>query len=144
MIALVRGATAPVSDGQPSKDDRQHTAGDRKPEIYEREHAATLLQGLGYRVRTAGNAAEALETLGDGTDIDLLFSDIVMPGSMDGRALGEEARRLRPGLKVLFASGYAPAGPGDAPGEGEAIGLLAKPYRRQDVAVRIRAVLEAP
>ncbi len=109
-----------------------------------REHAATLLQSLGYRVSTAGNGPEALETLAHRADIDLLFSDIVMPGGMDGRALGEQARRINPALRVLFASGYAPAGPGDEPPEAEAIGLLAKPYRRQELAVRVRTALEAP
>jgi PAS domain S-box-containing protein len=109
-----------------------------------REHTASLLQSLGYRVSTAGNAAEALETLAHRADIDLLFSDIVMPGGMDGRALGEQARRLNPALKVLFASGYAPAGPADDPPGTEAIGLLAKPYRRQELAGRIRAALAAP
>ncbi|WP_333672363.1 ATP-binding protein [Elioraea tepidiphila] len=108
-----------------------------------REHTAALLHSLGYRVSTAGNGPEAMEMLARRADVDLLFSDIVMPGGMDGRALGERARRLNPGLKVLFASGYAPAGPVHEPPETEAIGLLAKPYRRQELAERVRAALDA-
>lgn len=108
-----------------------------------REHTAAVLRSRGCRGSTAGHDPEALETRARRADLDLLFSDIVMPGGMDGRALGEQARRLNPALKVLFASGYAPAGPAHEAREAEAIGLLAKPDHRQELAERVCAGLDA-
>ena len=69
---------------------------------------------------------------------DLLFTDIVMPGGLNGWAVAANARRLRPRLKVLFTSGYPDnAGAGDAPGSY----LLRKPYRRAALAQAIRDAL---
>src|SRR6185312_5296199 len=65
--------------------------------------AAETLHLLGYEVHTATNAAEALAVLNQGTAIDILFTDIVMPHGMNGIALAREARRLRPDIRVLLA-----------------------------------------
>jgi len=98
------------------------------------------LAGLGYDVIEARNAAEALEVLRGGTPVDLLFTDIVMAGGMDGRQLAEAARGLCPGLKVLFTSGF-----GSAPHGGD-IGhaILTKPYHKESLAHRLRAALDNP
>jgi CheY-like chemotaxis protein len=103
------------------------------------------LAALGYRVLPARDGEEALRVLGDtGARVDLLFSDVAMPGGMNGLALAARARALRPGLRVLLASGYsddlAAAGPGAAGGPD----LLAKPYTRTDLASRVRIALDRP
>jgi len=72
--------------------------------------AVRLLDELGYRIREVRNGHEALELLRATQDkVDLLFSDIVMPGGLDGRMLASEAVKLRPGLKVLLTSGFTEA-----------------------------------
>jgi PAS domain S-box-containing protein len=107
-----------------------------------RRLANSHLTTLGYRVLQADNGIEALGVLDRHADIDLLFTDLVMPGSLNGRKLADAALERRPGLKVLFTSGYS----ADAivhhgrldPG----INLLPKPYRRRDLALRVRSVLD--
>jgi PAS domain S-box-containing protein len=106
-----------------------------------REVATMQLTELGYRVETAESAPQALAMLEAGTPCDLLFTDVVMPGGMTGYQLSEAARRLRPGLKVLISTGYARietrAG-GAKPEQGP---VLRKPYRKQELATHVRAVL---
>ncbi|WP_337876038.1 PAS domain S-box protein [Elioraea sp.] len=108
-----------------------------------RRHVSAQLAEFGYRVVSARNGPEALKLIGQGEPFDLLFTDIVMPGGMNGRQLAEAARRLRPDLKVLFTSGYSDQAvhAQEAPGQG--IGLISKPYRRQELARRLREALAA-
>ncbi len=106
-----------------------------------RELGARFLGALGYSVYPTGDAATALTLLDGHPDIDLLFTDIVLPGPMDGVELAREARRRRPALRVLFTSGYASAAIDaldalDAP-------LLDKPYRRENLAQAIRSALDS-
>jgi len=68
--------------------------------------ATTLIERLGYRVVPAGSGPEALEVLRQGTPIDLMFTDVFMPGGLHGPQLVAAARRLRPDLKILYTSGY--------------------------------------
>jgi signal transduction histidine kinase/response regulator RpfG family c-di-GMP phosphodiesterase len=99
-----------------------------------------LLSGLGYRVLTAQNAAEALKVLKSKTSIDLLFSDVVMPGGVSGLQLGRQARDLRPGLQVLLTSGFM----GQAADQsGAEFPLIDKPYERSVLAARLRQMLDA-
>jgi PAS domain S-box-containing protein len=108
-----------------------------------RAHVEGLVKGLGYSVLSARNGPEALDILRQDRKIDLLFTDIVMPGGMTGLQLAEEARRLRPGLRVLYTSGYAE---GAMAGQGtQDIGfdLLSKPYQRHKLAAKLRQALEA-
>jgi two-component system NtrC family sensor kinase len=107
-----------------------------EPEV--RELAAESLADLGYAVLTAATAPDALERLRSGVRVDLLFSDVVMQGGMNGVQLALEARRMRPELKVLLTSGYT--GSIDR-GQVEDIPLLSKPYDREALASRLRAVL---
>lgn len=103
------------------------------------ELAVECLQELGYHTLTAFNAVLALERLKGAERIDALFSDVVMLGGMNGVQLAVQARRLRPGLKVLLTSGYsASAEGGDVP---EDVPLLPKPYDRGQLAARLRLVI---
>jgi CheY-like chemotaxis protein len=76
---------------------------------------------------------------------DLLFTDMVMPGGMSGRELAEHLHRRYPGLKVLYTSGYAHgAMPEEPTGAAQVRHLLGKPYRRHDLATKLREVLDEP
>jgi signal transduction histidine kinase/ActR/RegA family two-component response regulator len=97
------------------------------------------LTDLGYRVFPARDAAEALERLRGGERVDILFSDVVMPGGMNGVQLAVEARRLQPGLRVVLTSGYtdeALTGEHSVPGD---VPILTKPYRREELAERLKS-----
>jgi CheY-like chemotaxis protein len=112
---------------------------DDSPEM---RHVATRhLTSLGYRVLQADRGSAALEVLRSREVIDLLFTDIVMPDGLSGFQLAEAARRLRPGLRVLFTTGYA----GGRRPEGEAAQLaermIRKPYRRAELAEQVLAVM---
>jgi PAS domain S-box-containing protein len=102
--------------------------------------AVAFLRSLGYSSLVAATAEEALGLLHGGVRIELLFSDVVLGSGMTGVDLAREARRLRPGLPVLLASGYE-----HAMLDGEAhdsLDLLRKPYSRVDFANAIRRVLD--
>ncbi|MDO9502984.1 PAS domain S-box protein [Falsiroseomonas sp.] len=107
-----------------------------------REHVAAQLRDLGYRVVVASQAAEAMDALHQHADFDLLFTDVVMPGGMHGPALAQEARQLRPGLRVLFTSGYTQNGIVHHGRLDPGVLLLNKPYRRRDLAEKIRQALD--
>ncbi len=107
-----------------------------------REYVLEQLQILGYRVIVANNGPQALDMLKQIADIDLLFTDIVMPGGMNGRQLADAAKALRPGLKVLFTSGYTENAIVHHGRLDRGVHLLSKPYRRQELAVKIRKVLD--
>ncbi len=107
-----------------------------------RSFAVASLARLGYRVIEAGDGPEALGLLAAGARPDLLFTDIVMPGGLNGWELARRAGALRPQLRVLFTSGY-PLETLIARGRLDAdAAILNKPYRRADLAARLRAVLE--
>ena len=101
------------------------------------------MEALGYRVVAAVNGQEALQRLRADPGIDMLFTDIVMPGGMSGWELADQARRIRPGLPVLFTSGYALetlVEQGRA--QAEAV-VLTKPYRKAELAQRLRDAFAA-
>lgn len=109
-----------------------------------REHVSEQLKVLGYCVNSANDADEAHDILKQLSNIDLLFTDIVMPGSMNGRQLAELARELRPGIKVLFTSGYTENAIVHHGRLDRGVHLLNKPYRRQELAFKVRKVLDEP
>jgi len=106
------------------------------------EYTSTQLVSLGYRVTTAMDGDTALEIIKKRDDIDLLFSDIMMPGRLNGYDLAIEARKQRPPLKILLTSGYNQSGMPHAFGELGNISVLNKPYRRDELARQIKAVLD--
>jgi PAS domain S-box-containing protein len=106
-----------------------------------RSYVVTQLQSLGYAVVTAANAAEALAVVDSGTHIDVLFTDVIMPGSMNGRQLADAAKRLRPSLGVLYTSGYSENAIVHHGRLDPGVLLLAKPYRKADLARMIRKAI---
>lgn len=110
-------------------------------EVDVRQFAVKALHALGYETLQAGDAETALGLLDAAPRIVLLFTDIVLPGPMDGVRLAAEARRRRPGLPVLFTSGYtehALVGNGQL---SEDVDLLTKPYRKADLGNKLRTLL---
>ncbi|KRQ98205.1 hypothetical protein CQ12_29655 [Bradyrhizobium jicamae] len=107
-----------------------------------RAHVIGRLESLGYKVIAAANAAQALELINAGTPFDLLFTDIVMPGAMNGRQLAQKVAELRTPLRVLYTSGntFGAFDLDKRPGEG--VLLLAKPYRKAELARMVRLCLD--
>jgi PAS domain S-box-containing protein len=106
-----------------------------------RRYVNTQITSLGYSTLEAANATEALKIINDGVAIDLLFTDIIMSGSMNGRQLSDEALRCRPELKVLFTSGYTENAIVHHGRLDSGVLLLAKPYRKTELARMIRVAL---
>jgi PAS domain S-box-containing protein len=107
-----------------------------------RKYAVTQIDSLGYTTLEAGNAAEALRLIGSGAAIDLLFTDVIMPGSMNGRQLVDAALKQRPSLKTLFTSGYTENAIVHHGRLDSGVLLLVKPYRKLELARMIRMALD--
>jgi CheY-like chemotaxis protein len=101
-----------------------------------------LLDGLGYRVLPAKDGRAALAALSDANEVDLLLTDVVMPGGMSGPALASEAEILQPTIKVLYMSGYAEDVMLNHPHRNVETALLRKPFRKPDLARMVRSVLD--
>ncbi len=108
-----------------------------------RQFSVEALGELGYRVLEADGAAAALKLIDAHPEIDLLFTDVVMP-DVNGRKLAEEALRRRPGLKVLFTTGYTRNAVVHNGVLDAGVHLLGKPYTLEDLALRVREALDAP
>ena len=108
-----------------------------------RNYVVAQLGSLGYRTFTAKDATEALAVLDSPVELDLLFTDVIMPGAMNGRQLADEAVRRRPSLKVLFTSGYTENAIVHHGRLDPGVLLLAKPYRKSDLARMVRKAFEA-
>ncbi len=149
-IWLPRAATAQAPGGVPASQasvlrraDEGETvlAVDDEPALL-----ATLVENLadlGYRVIPARNAAEALDQLRSDQRIDILFSDIVMPGGMNGVQLAVEASRLRSGLRVLLTSGYTDEALASEHNIPVDVPIITKPYRRSELSEQLRAARSA-
>ena len=97
-----------------------------------RAYGTEVLRELGYHVLEAPNAGAALEILDRQADVHLLFTDIGLPGAMNGRQLSDEARRRRSGLKVLLATGYAGNAVIHAGQLEPGVSLMSKPFSFAD------------
>ena len=107
------------------------------PEV--QETAGMLLDQLGYRVFRAQSAAAALQLLQSGEAVDLVFSDVIMPGELDGMALARQVKEEYPDVAVLLTSGYAKAANAQEAG----FPILRKPYKLATLARAIRDALDA-
>ncbi len=107
-----------------------------------REYLISQLLVLGYKVTGVGSGPEALEILAQTQSFDLLFTDIVMPGGMNGRELADTALKMHPEIKVLFTSGYTEQAIIHHGRLDPGVQLLSKPYRRQQLAEKVRLLLD--
>ncbi|MDV0437290.1 hybrid sensor histidine kinase/response regulator [Xanthomonas sacchari] len=108
------------------------------------ELARLFLGDQGYATHVVYNAREALELLDTGVHVDLLYSDLIMPGGLNGVMLAREARRRRPKIKVLLTTGYAESSIERTDAGGNEFEVLAKPYNRQELIRKVRMVLDGP
>jgi CheY-like chemotaxis protein len=107
-----------------------------------RNSVKAQLESLGYRVMAAAGAAEALSLIESGSSFDLLFTDVIMPGTMNGKQLADEVMRRRPKAAVLFTSGYTENAILHHGRLDPGVLLLAKPYRKADLARMVRIALD--
>ena len=105
-----------------------------------RELAVSVLGLAGYTVLSAASGEQALQLIEGGAEVSLLFTDVIMPGGMNGLELIEKARKLHPGLPVLVTTGYMD----DLPERGRSTDLkiLAKPYRHETLLEQVQAALK--
>ncbi|MCQ4313278.1 response regulator [Pseudomonas stutzeri] len=143
----------PRSEHQPDQVPIEDASVDESPEasagsvllVDDDEEVAALvgemLEHLGYQVTHSGSAAAALAALANGPRVDVVFSDVMMPGGMNGVELAREIRTRQLGIPVLLTSGYAEAANKSA--EAEGVHVLAKPYRLEELAVALKNAMEA-
>jgi PAS domain S-box-containing protein len=106
--------------------------------------AQSVLEDFGYTVIRAATGRDALSLVEGKGRIDLLFTDLIMPGGMNGVMLAREARKARPKLKVLLTTGYAELSLERETAGGSEFDLINKPYRRSELATKVRQVLDGP
>ncbi len=144
-IFLPRGTGELPEHVQPAPPSEPRGSGERILVVEDDEPVRILacleLRAMGYQVVEADCGAQALELLRGGPQVDLLFTDVVMPG-MSGRELSDAASALRPDLRVLFASGYTENAIVHNGRLDAGVQLLSKPYRRLDLARAVRAALD--
>jgi PAS domain S-box-containing protein len=109
-----------------------------------RNYSVDSLQELGYRVLEAGDGPTALRLLERQATVDLLFTDVVLPGGMTGAQLAAQARANRPSLRVLFTTGYARNAIIHHGRLDRGVQLLTKPFNFHDLAAKVRDVLDSP
>jgi PAS domain S-box-containing protein len=108
-----------------------------------RKYASGVLEELGYRVMSAGTGAAALETLNGSHQIDLLLTDVVMPGGMNGRQLADNAVGRRQSLRVLYMTGYTRNAIIHQGRLDLGINMISKPFSFEELAAKVRQVLDA-
>ncbi len=107
-----------------------------------RAYTVETLAELGYRVLAAPSGSAALQILDGGGDIDLLFTDVVMPGGVNGRQLADEAVRRRPGLRVLFTTGYTRNAIVHHGRLDPGVHMIGKPFSFSELSAKVRALLD--
>ena len=108
-----------------------------------RRYVMTQIESLGYTTFEAANAREALQIIDGAPALDLLFTDVIMPGEMNGRQLVDEALKRRPSLKTLYTSGYTENAIVHHGRLDSGVLLLAKPYRKTELARMLRLALSS-
>jgi PAS domain S-box-containing protein len=108
------------------------------------ELARTVLEGRGYQTQVANGGSQALKILAEGRHFDLVFSDVIMPGGMNGVVLACEIRRLYPDMKILLTTGYAENTIARKDLNGQEFEVLSKPYLPNVLASKMRQILDGP
>ena len=108
-----------------------------------RQQLSVQLSDMGYDVVVATAGAAAMTALQERPDIDLLLTDVVLPGGMNGRQVADAAQQVRPGLRTLYTSGYPENALVHHGRLDRGVELLNKPYRRSDLSSKVRKVLDA-
>ncbi len=146
-IYLPRATTALQQDDEQRAPDTDISAGSETILVVDDESdlvelTAEVLESLGYRVVTAPSGVVAREILDSRDDIDLVFTDVVMPGGVSGYDLAGHVREKHPSTQVLLTSGYTGKPGYGTPDSGDFGELLKKPYAEEDLAERIRKLLD--
>jgi len=148
---VVAGGLAPDADPGADEDDPEAAIQEHenKPRILVvednedvRELAESMLGAAGYAVVSAASGERALELLEDEQEFDLLFTDVIMPGGMNGLQLAEQVRARRPETPILITTGYMDELPSPTP-RAQPLDVLGKPYRQEELLSRVRAILPA-
>ena len=100
-----------------------------------------VLSDLGYTVLEAGNSQSGLQILESGARIDLLLTDVGLPGGMNGRQLADAARMRRPGLKVLFLTGYAESVAAGNNGMEQGMEIMTKPFALNKLVAKVKGMI---
>lgn len=140
--AVAPPAEAPSTPAQPARAAETVLVVDDEAEI--RALLAETLRGLGYRVVCAADGAAALDELRRPATVDILVTDIGLPGGLDGRQVAQAARSHRPGLPVLFITGYAQQAEGPQGGRLEGMDTLIKPFSLEELGRRVSQLLAHP
>ena len=109
-----------------------------------RRASTEALREIGYQVLEAGDAMEGVRLIVDRGGIDLLFTDIGLPGGVNGRALADAARSAQPGVRVLFTTGYTRSADLQDGALDRGVHFIAKPFNLDALAEKIREVLAEP
>jgi CheY-like chemotaxis protein len=146
-LYLPRKTTATENIAAPADSDHARELGTETILVVEddadvRAFVTGQLSDLGYRVIEAANGPQAQRILDSDQPLDLLFTDVVMPGGMTARELADAARAHRPGLKAVFTSGYTDNSIVHQGKLDRGVSFLSKPFRRQDLARKIRETLD--
>lgn len=145
-LPQVEGAVAATDERiekSPESDNQEVTILVVEDDHRVRSTTVARVKELGYAVLEAADGPAALEVLKQSPSVDLLFTDVVMPGGMMGSELAHEAKRLYPNIKVLFTSGYTEQASVQSGAIEEGGILLKKPYRLADLASKLREVIDS-
>jgi signal transduction histidine kinase/CheY-like chemotaxis protein len=143
-LYLPRSIAATSNDSRSTKTSSHEPTGEAVLVVEDDESVlATTVENLfelGYRVSVARNGSEALAMIGSDAAIDVLFTDIMMPGGINGAQLATQVRQIRPEIKVLLTSGY-PRGALSRQGLPDDLPILEKPYRPEQLAAQLRMII---
>ena len=138
----IAAAPEPEDDSAAAKPGETVLVVEDDPDV--RDYTVTAVSELGYGVTTAGNGATALQKLENNPELKLLFTDVGLPGGMDGKQLADEALRRRPDLRVLFTTGYARDAIVHQGRLDPGVVLLPKPFTYAAVAAKLADLLDEP
>ena len=146
-LYLPRSIQAP-SEKAPAEEAREFDQASERVLVVEdeekvREVSINFLQSQGYQVFEAATGREAIEILRQNTNFDLLFTDVILPGGMNGLETAEEAQKIQPQIKVLFTTGYTETAIVENGLPDTTVALINKPYRRAELLEKVRSILDS-